>query len=138
MITIKLKGREIPLIYTVYEMKQVQEEICPLGEISYRILGLNKDNPEVRDGFGGPEQLDALSKMIRIMGNAGLEEAGEAPNLTDKSVLRAMRPTQIPEMVNACSTVIGESLRSEFPDADKDEPTDVVLEELKKKEPKES
>ncbi len=138
MYSIQLKGREIPLIYTVYEMKQVQEEICPLGEISFRILGVNKENPELRDGFGRPEQLDAVAKMIRIMGNAGLEESGETPDLTDKNVLRAMRPAQIADMINVCSEVMKEALRSEIPEEDKGEPTDVVLEELKKKEPKES
>ena len=29
MAEIKLRGRKIPLLYTVYEMKQVQEEIGP-------------------------------------------------------------------------------------------------------------
>ena len=33
-----------------------------------------------------------MAKLIRILGNAGLEEAGEAPDLTDKKVLRAMKP----------------------------------------------
>ena len=33
MASIKLKGREIPLIYTVYEMKQIQEEIGDLSSV---------------------------------------------------------------------------------------------------------
>ena len=44
MITIRLKGREIPLIYTVLEMKQIQEEIGPLARAIDMILGRNPDD----------------------------------------------------------------------------------------------
>ena len=33
-----------------------------------------------------------LGKLIRIMGNAGLEEEGSAPDLTDKWILRHIKP----------------------------------------------
>ena len=41
---ITLKGREIPLLYTVYEMKAVQEDICPLGDLQYVLFGRNKED----------------------------------------------------------------------------------------------
>lgn len=134
MITIHLKGREIPLLYTVMEMKTIQEDICPLGDLSYRILGVNRDDPEDRNGFGGPEHLDAVAKLIRILGNAGLEEAGENPDLTEKKILRALKPTEISGMVNACAEALNEGLTSEIPPQDDGEPKDVVLEDMKKKE----
>ena len=133
MTTIILKGREIPLLYTTYEMKAIQEDICPLGELSYAILGRNKDDENDQSGFGGPKHLEALAKMIRILGNAGLEEAGENPDLTEKKVLRAMKPGQISEMVISCSKALDEGMESEIPDRDSDQPKDVVLEELNKK-----
>ena len=39
MASITLKGREIPLLYTVYEMKQIQEEIAPIGQALKIVLG---------------------------------------------------------------------------------------------------
>ena len=129
MTTITLKGREIPLLYTVYEMKTIQEEICPLGDFSYAILGANKDDPADRSGFGGPDHLMAVAKLIRVLGNAGREEAGEMPDLTDKKVLRAMRPGQIMDAVNACMDAMNEGMASEIPEQEIDETVDVVLEE---------
>ena len=138
MASINLKGREIPLIYTTYEMKLIQEEIAPLGKFQYAIYGRNPDDDKDDTLFGGPEQLDAVAKLVRILGNAGLEEAGEAPDLTDKKVLRAIRPSEIVQAINACMTAINEGVASEIPETQSDEPVDVTLMELKKKETKES
>lgn len=136
MATIKLKGREIPLLYTTLEMKELQEEIAPLGELQYIIVGRNKDDENDSSLYGRPEHLDAIAKSIRILGNAGLEDAGMDPDLTDKKVLRALRPGELPEAVNTCMKAMNEGMRSEFPEKEEEGPVDVTLEKLKKKEPK--
>lgn len=136
MTSIYLKGREIPLLYTTWELKTVQEEICGVNDLTNRITGRNPEDPEDGSLFGGPEHLDALAKLIRILGNAGLEEAGEEPNLTDKKVLRSIHPTQIGEMIGRCIEAMTEGMQSERPDEKKNEPVDVVLEQIKKKETK--
>ena len=133
-----MKGREIPLLYTVYEMKQVQEEIAPLGEFQYIIFGRNKDDEKDTSKYAGAEHLGAVAKLIRILGNAGLEEAGEAADLTDKWVLRAMKPAALVDAVNACMEAMSEGMASEIPEKESDEPVDVTLEQMKKKETKES
>ena len=135
MTTINLRGREIQLIYTVFEMRALQEEIAPLGDLMYLISGKNKDDEEDTSKFGGVEHLDAIAKLVRILGNAGLEEAGEAPDLTDKKVLRALKPTEIGNAIEACAKAIGEGMQSEVPDPKEEsgEPVDVTLEEMKKK-----
>ncbi len=138
MVTIELKGREIPLLYTVYEMKQIQEEIAPLSRAISMVLGRNPDDPEDRSLYAGAEHLGAAAKLIRILGNAGLEEAGEEPNLTDKKVLRAIRPAEIAEAVNACMEAMQEGMASEIPEKKKTGPVDVTLEEMEKKKEKES
>jgi len=138
MAKITLKGREIPLLYTTYEMKQIQEEIAPLSTFQYVVFGRNKDDPDDASRFGSPEQLEALAKLIRILGNAGLEEAGEAPDLTDKKVLRALRPTEIVEAINACTQAMADGMSSEIPEKEKEGPVDVTLEEMKKKKEQES
>ena len=135
MAEITLKGRKIPLIYTVFEMKAIQEEVGPLGDLQYTLFGKNRDNEEDTSGFAGPEHLGAVGKMIRILGNAGLEENGETPDLTDKWVMRALRPTQIVEAVNACATAMNEGMSSEIKEKEEKEegPVDVTLEEINKK-----
>lgn len=138
MATITLKGREIPLIYTVLEMKEIQEEIASLGDFQYVILGRNKDDEEDNSLYGGPDHLNAVAKLIRILGNAGLEEAGEAPDLTDRKILRALRPADLVEAINACTNAMSEGMRSEIPEEKKEGPVDVTLEEMNKKKEKES
>ena len=134
MASITLKGREIPLVYTVFEMKQIQEEIAPLAQFQYIIFGRNPEDQEDTSKYGGPEHLCAIAKLIRILGNAGLEEAGEAADLTDKKVLRALKPAELVNAVNACMAAMNEGMASEYPEEKNDDgPIDVTLEELKKK-----
>ena len=137
MITIRLKGREIPLIYTTYEMKTIQEEIAPLTKAIRMVLGRNPEDEEDTSPFGSAEHIGAAAKMIRILGNAGLEEAGEVGDLTDKKVLRALRPADLAEVMSACMNAMNEGMASEIPEKEETGPVDVTLEQMKKKEQKE-
>ena len=138
MITITLKGREIPLLYTVFEMKQLQEEVAPLGQLQYVLFGRNPDDKDDSSRYGSAEHLSAIAKMVRILGNAGLEEAGEDPDLTDKKVLRSVRPAELIDIVNKCTEAMAEGMASEMPAKDEDGPVDVTLEEINKKKAKEN
>ena len=138
METITLKGREIPLLYTVYEMKEIQEEIASLGDFQYVILGRNKDDEEDDSRYGSPDHLNAIAKLIRILGNAGLEEAGEAPDLTDKKILRSLRPAELVDAINACMQAMSAGMASEIPENKSEGPVDVTLEAINKKKVKES
>ena len=139
MASIMLKGREIPLIYTVYEMKQIQEEIAPMAAAINRVLGRNPEDKEDSSLFGSAEHLSAVATMIRILGNAGLEEAGETPDLTEKKIMRWMRPAELTAAIGAAMDAMNEGLASEIPPAEgKKGPVDVTLEEMEKKKEKES
>ena len=138
MVTITLKGREVPLLYTTFEMKQLQEEIAPLGELNYRVYGRNPDDEADMSRYATAEHLTAVAKMIRILGNAGLEEAGEEPDLTDKKVLRAFKPGDLVEMLNACMRAMDEGYESEIPKKEETGPVDVTLEQINKKKEKEN
>ena len=133
MVTITLKGREIPLIYTSWEMKQIQEEIAPMSEAISIILGRNRDDEKDTSNYGGARQLDAIGKTIKILGNAGLEEAGEVPDLTDKWVMRALKPSEVVAAVNRLMDAFNDGMASEIPEKEQDGPVDVTLEEMKKK-----
>ena len=136
MAEITLKGRKIPLVYMTYEMKLVQEEVAPLGDVNAVLFGKNVEDENDTSQFGAPRQLEAIGKMIRIMGNAGLEDAGEKPDLTDRWVLRALKPTQIVEAITACVQAMNEGMESEIKPENSNEPVDVTLEAInKKKEP---
>jgi len=137
MASLVLKGREVPLLYTTYEMKQIQEEVCSLGDLQFVLVGRSKDGAEDDMSlFGSPEHLSALAKTVVIFGNAGLEEAGEAPDLTEKKVLRALRTPDLANTINACTQAIREGMESEFPEKEDEGPVDVTLEEMKKKDGK--
>lgn len=138
MASITLKGREIPLIYTTYEMKTIQEEIAPLNRAISLVLGRNPDDPDDTSRYGSAEQLAAAATMVRILGNAGLEEAGEEPDLTDKMILRALKPIELAAAVSACMDAMNDGMRSEIPEKEEEGPVDVTLEKMKKKETKES
>ena len=136
MASIELKGREIPLIYTVWEMKQIQEEIAPLSDFQYIIFGRNKEDEKDMSLYGGAAHLTAVAKLIRILGNAGLEEAGEAADLTDKKVLRSLKPAELVKVINACFEAMNEGMASEIPPKAQEGPVDVTLEEMNKKKEK--
>lgn len=133
MASITLKGREIPLVYTTWEMKQIQEELGPLSRAIKIVLGRNPDDDEDTSKYGSAEHLGAAAKLIRILGNAGLEENGEAPDLSDKKVLRALKPPEIITAINACMDAMNEGMASEIPQKEESGPVDVTLEEMKKK-----
>ena len=132
MKTITLKGREIPLYYSTYELKTLQEEIGPMQEAIRKVLGRGAEDDDT-SRFGSAEHLGAAAKLIRILGNAGLEEAGEVPDLTDKKVLRAIKPGEMVEMVSVCLDVMNEAMASEIPPKENAGPVDGTLEEINKK-----
>lgn len=138
MASVMLKGREIPLLYTVYEMRQIQEEICSLGDFQYVIFGRNKNDNKDTSGYASPKHLEAIAKLVKILGNAGLEEAGEVPDLTEKKILRAMKPNDLNVAVGACMEAMSEGMASEIPEKKQEGPVDVTLEEMNKKKEKES
>ena len=134
MAEIILKGRTVPLLYTVYEMKQIQEEIAPINRAMAIILGKNPDDEEDLSLYMGAKHLEAAAKLIKILGNAGLEEAGENPDLTEKKILRALKPVDMIEAITFCMDAMAEGMASEIPAKKETGPVDVVLEEIKKNE----
>lgn len=102
MTEIKIGGRVIPLHYTAFEIVAIQQEIgCKAFELRDVVFGVkaeedeNDPNAEPKVTIGvvnDPERLAKMGILIKILGNAGLEEKGETPDLTEKWVLRNMKP----------------------------------------------
>ena len=141
--TIKIGGREIPIYYSSYEMIAFQEDIgCTAFQLNDVVFGIKRDDEDedsqVRFGvLTDAEKLKKLGTLIRILGNAGLEQEGKEPDLTDKWVLRNIKPGMIMVYVIALVAVIteGNKIESTTPDEEKG-PVDEGLEEQNaKKQP---
>ena len=143
MTEIKIGGRTIPLLYTTLEMVAIQEEIgCTAYQLREEVFGIRQENEDdpmsivfdvVKDGV----KTKKLGTLLRILGNAGLEEKGEEPDLTDKWILRHMRPGLIIGYALAAMNEITEGNRVEAPTPEGEQgPVDVTLEEQQaKKQP---
>lgn len=140
MLEIKIGKRTIPMTFTTFEMIAIQKEIgCTASQLRYEVFGIETDDEgEIRlNILDHPERMEKLGKLIRILGNAGLEESGQEADLNDKWILRNMKPAMILGYSIMTMAVINEGLATESGQfVKKDEETDEVLaEENAKKEP---
>ena len=135
---IKIGERTIPMVYTTYEAIAIQREIgCTVYQLNDEVFGirqLNEDDPEsiVFDCVTDADKTEKLGRLIRILGNAGLEEIGEEGNLTDKWVLRHIKQSMILPYAIAMIGVINEGNRMETSKEPKG-PVDETLEEERTK-----
>ena len=142
MKEIRIGKREIPLFYSTYEMIAIQEEIgCTAFQLREEVFGIRQEDEDdpmsIRmECATDPEKTKKLGTLIRIMGNAGLEENGEKGDLTDKWILRNMKPALIMAYAVAAMAVIVEGNKIEAPEEEQQGPVDEVLEEQNaKKQP---
>ena len=134
MPDIKIGGRVIPLFYSTYEMIEIEKSIgCTAFQLNEKVIGARQTDEDDPDSFemdiiSKPENKENLGKLIRILGNAGLEEDGQEPDLTDRWVLRHMKPGMILIYAMAVMAVVNEGNQME---ATKEEngPVDEGLEE---------
>ena len=138
MDSIIIGGRTIPLFYSTLEMVEIEKSIgCTAFQLNEKIMGAMRiggddeesENFDVQiDLIDKPENKENLGRLIRILGNAGLEEAGQEPDLTDRWVLRHMKPGMIMIYAMAVMAVINEGNQMEAKKEDNG-PVDVLLEE---------
>ena len=117
--SIKIGGREIPLFYSSLELVDIQKEIgCTSFQLNEEVFGIHledEDDPgSVRFGvITDGDKLEKFGKLIRILGNAGLEEEGREPDLTDRWILRHMKPGMVMVYVIAVVAVISDGNKIE-------------------------
>ena len=134
MKEITIGGRKIPLLYTTYEMIAIQKEIgCTAFQLREEVFGIrmeDEDDPTsvMVEVATDPVKTEKFCKLVRILGNAGLEESGQEGDLTDTWIMRHMRPAMI--MVYALDTMkeIAEGNQAEAPETEQG-PKDLGLEE---------
>ena len=140
MTEIKIGGRTVPLFYSTYEMIAIQQEInCTAFQLRDEVFGVTQEDEDdpmsVRlTVVTDPEKTKKLGTLLRIMGNAGLEEKGEEADLTDKWILRKMKPPLIMAYAIAAMAEInaGNKIENTEPEGDKG-PVDEGLEEQQAK-----
>ena len=136
---IKIGKRSIPLYYSTYETISIQREIgCTAFQLKDTVFGtetIDEDKDITLDNIRltvdkDPDKMEKLGILIKILGNAGLEESGQEPDLTAKWILRNMKPVMIPiyAMVLMGVIVAGNIMEAKE-DKPKNEETDVILEE---------
>ena len=144
MTEINIGGRKIPLSYTAYEMIEIKRQIgCTAFELTDKVFGIRSEEDEnnpaaepkvIIDVVNDPDRLEKMGKLIAILGNAGLEQSGQEPDLTDKWILRNMKPALILGYAIATMAEISNGNMMEVKN-DKDGPVDEVLEEQESKKP---
>lgn len=136
-------GRTIPLYYSTYETIAIQREIgCTAFQLNEMVFGVEVIDEEkggtldnirmnvVKD----VNMQERLGKLIAILGNAGLEEAGKEPDLTAKWVLRNMKPAMVSIYAVAVMAVItaGNIMEAK---QEQTGPVDEIKEEIEAKKP---
>ena len=143
MTEIKIGGMDIPLYYSSLEMIAIQEEIgCTAFQLNDEVFGVvrnDEDSEEPGIHFGvvtDPQKTKKLGTLIRILGNAGLEQIGKEPDLTDKWILRNIKPVMILPYAVAVLSEINAGNTIEKDPSESEKPVDEVLEEQNaKKQP---
>lgn len=143
MPEIMIGGRSIPLYYSTYETIAIQRELnCTAFQLNEQVFGveiIDEEKDRTMDNIrltvvSDPEKTEKLGKLIRILGNAGLEESGQEGDLTDKWVLRNMKPAMILIYAVGVMTVISEGNMMEQK-SDQNGPVDEIKEEQEAKKP---
>ena len=143
---IKIGNRTIPLVLTAYEMQDIQKDIgCTIGQLRDDVFAV-VHHPDADTEKGESEytielmndagKVRKLGTLIRIMGNAGLEEAGQEPDLTDKWIMRHMSVAKVMAYAVAMMAAVNAAMHTEATEKNADNgPVDEVLaEENRKKE----
>lgn len=141
---IRLGKRTIPLYFSTFEMVAIQREVgCTAAQLRDEVFGLKADDEDPKkwtmDVATDADKIEKLGKLLAVLGNAGLEEAGEEPDLNYKWVLRHMNPKDIVGYAIAATATINEGLHSEVAaeEAENQEgpKSVIVMEEERKKQP---
>ena len=123
-ITVKIGEREIPLRFRMNQFIEIEEEVGNLGDIRELLLE-------------GKKRARNIVTVLRIMGNAGLKNAGEKPNLTDEWLTENMDPHMLAVYQVAAIRCISKENASEAAKEETEEKErDLVMEEIEaKKDP---
>ena len=111
MTTFTLNGKNYPLTFSLDAMEQIEDEIGTMDTLN--------------DAMTGKGRVRNIRRVLEILSD------GE---ITQEALSLHMRPAQLPHAMEAIWQAIGEGMRMETQEDADGEETDVVLEEIAKKE----
>ena len=118
-VSVNIGGRDIPLRYTMRVQLEIEEQ-------------LGMDFSEINDKLKGKKNTRIVISLIRLMGNAGLKNAGQAADLTDDWLIDHIKPgfTTTYRIAAMAAVTAGWFMENE---QEKPEEKDDILEEIRKK-----
>lgn len=125
------------MLLSVFETVAIQEEIgCTVAQLRDEVFGVEVDPETAKTRMTlmtDPKKMKKLGTLIRILGNAGLEENGLEADLTDKWVLRHMKPAMFGSYVVTVLEEINSAMLMEARNQEQNGPVDEILEEQNRK-----
>lgn len=125
MISVKIAGRQIPLVFDLRSWMQMEQEVCVLARVD-EILKYKAEERTCKN-------LSEIVSLVKIFGNEGLKIDGQEADLTDEWLTEHIRPYQVAAIRIALMGVMGEGFASEQLKKDEGAERDLVLEEINKK-----
>ena len=120
-ITLTIGERVIPLRFRMNQFIEIEEEVGNLNEVKDLILQ-------------GRQRLRTLVKCIRILGNAGLKNAGEKADLTDEWLKENMDPYALMAyQTGVIACMVRETASEAAQEETENNERDLVLEEIQTK-----
>ena len=123
MDKIRFGRREVAPLFDLVAWDKIEEEHGDL----YKALDKLGDKAE------GNESRKVTLSIATILCNNRLDAEGKEPDITIKEMTRGVPPKRLPEVRLAVIGAINRGMRSDYDQAD-EEPVDVVLEEIAKKQ----
>ena len=123
MSKIRFGRREVTPLFDLVAWEAIEEEY---GDLSKAFAKLSTEDDAA-------ERRKATLNLAVILCNNRLEARGEAPDITLKEMTRGVPPKRLPEVRLAVIEAINRGMHSDYDQAD-EEPVDVVLEEIGKKQ----
>ena len=120
---IRFGRREVAPLFDLVAWEAIEEEFDDLNK-AFKALGAEADAAERRK--------TTLSLAV-ILCNNRLEAEGKMPDITLKEMTRGVPPKRLPDVRLEVIEAINRGMRSDYDEAD-EEPVDVVLEEIAKKQ----
>lgn len=117
-VSVNIGGRDIPLRYTMRVQLEIEEQ-------------LGMDFSEINDKLKGKKNTRIVISLIRLMGNAGLKNAGQAADLTDDWLIDHIKPgfTTTYRIAAMAAVTAGWFMESDQDEKEQDD----VLAEIRKK-----
>lgn len=123
MSKIRFGRREVAPLFDLVAWEAIEEEY---GDMSEALAKLSTED-------NAAERRKTTLSLAVILCNNRLEAEGKAPDITLKELTRGVPPKRLPEVRLAVIEAINRGMHSDY-DEDNEEPVDVVLEEIAKKQ----